>query len=91
MEIWWNVMKPKGIRITYRHDTSHYVVQCWHQNESTLVNSSSTNSICKALTENILDCNRNVKKIQVSAKGFAGESGNFNQTHAKKNTPLNLG
>ena len=46
----------------------------------TLVSSSGTNYMYKALIENLLNYSSDTKKIQLSSVGFSGESGNFAQT-----------
>ena len=56
----------------------------------TLVSSSGTNYMYKALLENLLNYGENAKKIQLSAIGFSGESGNFEQT-SPTTPPFNHG
>ena len=46
----------------------------------TLVSTSGTNYMYKALFENLLNYSSDAKKIQLSAIGFSGDSGNVNQT-----------
>ena len=56
----------------------------------TLVSSSGTNYMYKALLENLLNYDADAKKIQLTTVGFSGESGNFAQTHPN-DVPLNHG
>ena len=56
----------------------------------TLVSSSDTNYMYKAIIENLLNYNSETKKIQLAAIGFSGESGNFEQTHPD-DSPFNHG
>ena len=56
----------------------------------TLVSTSGTDYMYKALFETLLNYSENAKKIQMSSIGFSGESGNFAQTHPNK-VPFNHG
>ena len=47
----------------------------------TLVSTSGTDYMYKALFENLLNYNENAKKVQLSSIGFSGESGDFSQAH----------
>ena len=55
-----------------------------------LVSTSGTDYMYKALFETLLNYSENAKKIQMSSIGFSGESGNFAQTHPNK-VPFNHG
>ena len=50
----------------------------------TLVSTSGTDYMYKALFETLLNYSENAKKIQMSSIGFSGESGNFAQRHPNK-------
>ena len=56
----------------------------------TLVSTSGTDYMYKALFENLLNYNENAKKVQLSFTGFSGESGDFSQTHPNS-IPFNHG
>ena len=45
----------------------------------TLVSTSGTDYMYKALFENLLNYNDNAKRIQLSSIGFSGESGDFHK------------
>ena len=56
----------------------------------TLVSTSGTDYMHKALIETLLNYNEGAKRNQMSAIGFSGESGNFSQTHPDT-VPFNHG
>ena len=56
----------------------------------TLVSTSGTYYMYKALFETLLNYSEESKKIQMSSIGFSGESGNFAQTHPNR-VPFNHG
>ena len=56
----------------------------------TLVSTSGTDYMYKALLETLLNYNENAKKIQLANAGFSGDSGNFAQTQPLT-PPLNKG
>ena len=56
----------------------------------TLVSTSGTDYMYKALFETLLNYNENAKKIQLANAGFSGDSGDFDQTHPLV-PPLNKG
>ena len=56
----------------------------------TLVRTSGTDYMYKALFENLLNYNDNAERIQLSSIGFSGESGDFSQTHPNS-IPFNHG
>ena len=56
----------------------------------TLVSTSGTDYMYKALLETLLNYSENAKKIQLANAGFSGDSGNFAQTQPLT-PPLNKG
>lgn len=56
----------------------------------TLVSTSGTNYMYKALFETLLNFNKQAKEVQLAAIGFSGERGDFTQTDPVKD-PFNFG